>query len=294
MYGTTFHGSISIACAGKEEPYIIPTPYGEMRSRSGAQLKYTANDALKFHQSILKNNPLGESANIFLENPTKDEVKESIEQIREVLAEKSGNGFYFFFAGHGIYGTGDLVLADENLTAVELLEMIGGTNDDHDISLTTEIRLDSCYSGSFLIDIILELEKEIYNVYLMEGFAASMFDEKSWEMSFLEHGAYSFTLLHPGNEYVNSKQLVEAIENNNHRIIAKYAQAGIAMKAPPIPFLTQARQHSMSVYKHNLIGMDNYGDFQLSDLKPPLTREKIIAEIIEIRSSFLKSIGKNV
>lgn len=293
MYGTTFHGSLSIACAGKEESSIVATPYGEMRSRNGAKLKYTANDAFKFHQNILKDNPLGESAKIYLENPTKKEVRESMEQIRQVLAEKSGDGFYFFFAGHGVYGSGNLVLADEHLTAVELLEMIGGTNDNYDVSLTTEIRLDSCYSGSFLIDIILELEKEIYDIYLIEGFAASMFDEKSWEMSFLEHGAYSFTILHPGNKYINGEELIAAIENNNHKIIAKYAQAGIAMNVPSIPYLTQARQHSMSIYKHNLVAMDYYGDFQLVDLEQPISREKIIAKIIEIRTSFLESIGKS-
>jgi hypothetical protein len=47
MYDRPFSASLVIACEGKEDPEIIKSPYGDMRSREGALLKYVKNDAAK-------------------------------------------------------------------------------------------------------------------------------------------------------------------------------------------------------------------------------------------------------
>lgn len=137
------------------------------------------------------------------------------------------------------------------------------------------IILDSCYAGSFLIDIVVELENHNHGIKLLDAKASSLHNEKSWELSFLEHDA--FTFLNPGNKHVDSRELTRAIEKNDNTIIAKSLQGLVAMMACPVAFLTRGRQHPIDCVKGYIFSISGLGEFSLGDIEETITRDLLIA-----------------
>jgi hypothetical protein len=148
------------------------------------------------------------------------------------------------------------------------------------------LRLDSCYAGSFLIDIVVELQKEGYSIELRDAMVSSMHDEKSWELSFLEHGAFTFAFLNPGNSYVKANELSIAIERNDHKMIAKYLQGLVGMMASPVSFLTQGRQHPIQCTKGYFFEVTGLGGFSISDIAGAVTRESLVNLFEKVRQDF--------
>lgn len=276
-----YAASLVIASQGKQEAELVNTAYGEIRSRDGANLKFTANDAKGVFQKWIKTNRhLPTEAHVYLENPTKSEVKNAFSEINGLLSQypQEKTGIDIYFAGHGEFPTGSLVLRDENLHFNELLDLISEPIDITAGSRGFSLMLDSCYSGSFLIDIVVALEKKEFGVKLLDAFTSSMHNEKSWELSFLEHGAFTFTFLNPGNQYVMPHELTKAIEEDDQRMLAKFLQGMVGMLASPVAFLTKARQHSISCskgYNGYQFSINGLGSFSLSNLKE-INRELII------------------
>ena len=276
MYDREFSASLIIASKGTELAEVRTTPYGEIRSRDGADLKYTSNDAKGIYQRWAEHNNLEQEAYVYLENPTKSDVEEAINQINEILSNypQEKTGIDLFFAGHGEPFSGSLVIKDYILSAEELVYMISKPLDKTKGSRGLSFILDSCYAGGFLIDTIIELEKSEITIRLFDALVSSMHDEKSWELSFLEHGALTFSFLNKGNEYVDDLEFTKAIEKNDFKIIAKYLQGMVGLRgASSVAYLTQARQHSIDCIKGHHFTVIGHGTFSLTDIKETITKE---------------------
>jgi hypothetical protein len=186
-----------------------------------------------------------------------------------------------YFAGHGENSTGSLVLSNDVLSSEELLDYIsssvkkGKAKGIRGLSLM----LDSCYSGAFLIDTILEIDKNFQNVKLYDVEISSRYNEKSWELSFLEHGAFTYSFLNRGNGYVNQKELSKAIDNNNHGVIAKYMQGSVGMMACPVAYLTQGKQHAISGVKGCFFGGVDISEYEWGSLTKDLLLDLFDKEV---------------
>jgi hypothetical protein len=287
MHDREFSANLIIASKGPEQSEVTPTIFGEMRSRDGADLRYTTNDAIGMCANWREHQTLPDEAFIYLENPTKSNVEDSIKQINGVLSNypQEKTGIDLFFAGHGLPRTGSLVLKDDTLCAEELIEIMSRPLDKSKGSRGLSFFLDSCYSGGFLIEIIIELLKDNHPVRLYDALVSSMYDEKSWELSFLEQGAFTFSFLNKGNAYVDRIEFARAVQNNDSRVIAKYIQGMVGSAgADPVTFLTQGKQHSIDCLKGHYFTVSGYGSFSYTDLE-----EKITREILEEKFSMARS-----
>jgi hypothetical protein len=65
------------------------TVYGEMRSRDGANLKFTTNDAKGVYEKWSEDESVPPEAHVYLENPTIFELKQAIHKINAVLSRYS-------------------------------------------------------------------------------------------------------------------------------------------------------------------------------------------------------------
>jgi hypothetical protein len=287
MYDREFSASLIIASKGPAQAEVRSTAYGEMRSRDGADLRYTSNDAKGMYSNWLENQNLPSEAFIYLENPTKSVVEEAVNQINGVLSNypQEKSGIDLFFAGHGHPRSGSLVLKDGNLSAKELIDLISRPLEKTKGRRGLSFFLDSCYSGGFLIDTIIELEKDDSTLRLFDALVSSMYDEKSWELSFLEHGAFTFSFLNKGNAYVDRLEFARAVEKNDSRIIAKYLQSMVGtMGGDSATFLTQGKQHSIDCIKGHHFTIGGFGNFSLTELE-----EEISREILEERFKMARS-----
>lgn len=283
MYDRKYSASLVIGCEGKSEPQVEQTYFGEMRSRSGANLKYVINDAKKIFEKWSTDNELPNEAHICLQNPDKKEVIQAIQSINKILSEynQEQTGLDVFFAGHGEYGTGSLVMNDDTFSAEELIYHMSENLDSSKGERGLSFFLDSCYSGSFLIETILTSEKSKCPIRLFDAKVSSLPKEKSWELSFLEHGAYTFTFLNEGNAYVPQKELTKAIEKQDHALVAKYIQGMVAMISSPVAFLTQGKQHSIDCMKGYIFSVEGYGDFTTAEFEKGELSKEVLLELFE-------------
>lgn len=283
MYDRKYSASLIIGCEGKSESQVEQTYFGEMRSRSGAKLKYVINDAKKIFEKWSTDNELPEEAHIYLQNPDKNEVIQAIQSINKILSKynQEQTGLDVFFAGHGEYGSGALVMKDDNFSAEELIYYMSENLNSSKGEKGLSIFLDSCYSGSFLIETVLSTKKSKCSIRLFDAKVSSMPKERSWELSFLEHGAYTFSLLNEGNAHVPRNGLTKAIEKQNHALIAKYIQGMVATISSPVAFLTQSKQHSIDCMKGYIFTVEGYGDFTTADFKPGDLNREILLELFE-------------
>jgi hypothetical protein len=290
MYDREFSANLIIASKGMGKAEIRHTAFGEIRSRNGANLKYTSNDAKAIYSTWSKHHNLPDEAYIYLEDPTKLAVEEAIHQINEVLSKypQEKTGIDIFFAGHGYPYSGSFMLKDDRLSAEELIDIISRPLEKAKASRGLGLILDSCYAGGFLIDIIIEIEKEKNALRLFDALVSSMYDETSWELSFLEHGAFTFSFLNKGNSYFDNLEFAKSVENNDNKIITKYLQGIVgSMGASSVAFLTQGRQHSIDCLKGHHLTVNGHSSFSLTDIKGTITRdileEKFSEAKVEIR-----------
>ena len=79
--------SIVIACKGQQQPNVLQTRFGEIRSRSGAQLKYTARDAEGIWENFRKNEAeLPDNLHVLLIEPKKSQVHEALRTVSKKFA----------------------------------------------------------------------------------------------------------------------------------------------------------------------------------------------------------------
>lgn len=285
MYDRPKSISIIVASKGYDKSEIEMTAYGEISTRAGANLKYTQNDANGILELWKKEDDF---EILYLINPTKQELIDIFRKADQILSEfdQDQTGIDFFFAGHGEYPTGALVLSDGILTASELVIVMSENLHPKKGDRGLGIILDSCYSGSFLVDLVVNLDNKYQNIFLFDAIVSAMYDEPAYEMSFLEQGVLTYTILNEGNGYVDKKLFKEAIENNNYKIIAKYMQGLVAMTTSPIVYLTQGKQHEVRCYKGNLFEVGNGDSFVIYETckEGELNREALYFELNKARN----------
>jgi len=113
----------------------------------------------------------------------------------------SGGSLSLTFAGHGRYPDGALVLRDGSVRAEDLatfLEDLWEPSPWHAGTLRVALKLDSCYSGAFLLR---WLERVYASGLLVPYFShvSSMPDEVSFEDSSVGHGLFTFCISHSGH-----------------------------------------------------------------------------------------------
>ncbi|MEX0319434.1 MAG: hypothetical protein AB3N21_15855 [Ruegeria sp.] len=277
MYDREFSGSLVVACSGPAVAETAMTGFGEMRSRSGANLKYTSADACKIHRLWSKDGRVSKDAHALLIDPSAQEFAEAIDRVSDEIGAfpQQKTGIDLYFAGHGRPGNGALVFKDNHVTATQFIKLVKKSLVSGAGVRGLSITLDSCYSGAFLFETIVALQKDC-DLQLYDALCSSMHDEKSWELSFLGHGAFTYAHLNKGNKYVDPIKFAQAIDEQDDSMIAKYLQGVVASNADPTAFLTRGRQHSIDCVRGGDIDAGTRGRIDVSDLDWPLDVPKIV------------------
>ena len=261
--------TIIVASSGPDEPERYQTRFGEIRSRSGASLEYTARDAESVC-ALWRNAEadLADELQLLLIDPTLGEVECALRNVSTRIREAypADIGLDLFFAGHGEEGTGNLVLKGGTLSPTQLLELQADDVDlDNGGARTIGVWLDSCYSGAFLLRLAIESFENFEGFRLDEGSASCLPDETCWEMDILEHGVFTYAHLHPGNSHVDRERFNRAILHNGRKEIAKGLQGLVGMTSNSSAFLTDGKQFSMSLTKHVISVDGGFADVELGE-----------------------------
>lgn len=278
MYDRRYSGSLVVACSGPEDAPMLPTIFGEMRCRSGASLKYTSADAKLVYDHWSTDQQVPYDAHVLLLDPSLSEFEAAIERISAELGEfpQGETGIDLYFAGHGLPNSGALVLRDREVSAADFVTMINRNLSSNKGVRGISMMLDSCHSGAFLFNAMVALQGDRQQVRLYDALCSSMHDEKSWELSFLEHGALTYTHFHRGNSHIDASAFQRAIDDQDHRTIAKCVQGLVAMMADPTTFLTQGKQHSIDCINGASITSKSRGSADVRDLDQPFSVEMIL------------------
>ena len=276
-----------IASSGHEEGRIVQTRFGEMRSRDGALLEFTTNDAEAIFD-IWEKGDVDSVPNDFhclLVDPTLAQVEQAIRQCSRKLAQFSqeDTGLDLFFAGHGEKCSGNLVLKDGTLSPTRLLDLQSEeVNTRSGGPRGIGVFLDSCYSGAFLLRLALETYPRFDEFRLLEGLVSCLPDEESFEFKFLEHGALTYTFLNHGNKSVDREQFNKAILRQDLLMIIKGLQGLVAMTGNATAFLTEGKQFSVSLTKE-VITVD--GDYAEDTVGPESTFKSLSTNLTKFKKN---------
>jgi hypothetical protein len=177
-----------------------------LRPRMAADLRYTTADA-----DFLRNHwrdpwdPGRHVESFRSKQPTCRQFWDDVVRACDWLAQHrsdddwNGGGLNLTFAGHGRDGDGALVLEDGVVSPDELVERlreIWSRLPEEVGRLRVSLRLDSCYSGGFLLRWLSGTYA--YSDELAPYFsqASCMPDEISWEESSLGHGVFTYCTSH--------------------------------------------------------------------------------------------------
>ena len=261
--------SIVIASSGSDKPDRRQTRFGEIRSRTGACLKYTRRDAESVYALWRKADAdLADELQLLLIDPTVGEVECAVRNVSTRIREAypADIGLDLFFAGHGEEGTGNLVLKDGTFSPTRLLELQADDVGPGNGGLRTiGVWLDSCYSGAFLLRLAIESFEMFEGFRLDEGLASCLPDETCYETDILEHGVFTYAHLHRGNSHVNQERFNGAILHNGRKEIAKCLQGLVGMTSNSSAFLTEGEQFSMSLTKHVISVDGGFADVELGE-----------------------------
>lgn len=263
MYERHHSASIIVACSGPNETSFIDSPFGKIRSKDGADLKFTSNDA-KGIFSKWENSNVPENTSKYLENPTLLELISAIKDVSEVLAEfpQGQTGIDFYYSGHGALADGGWVLRDKNFTAEMLCEEMSKFIIPRAGIRGISLMLDSCYSGAFLINLMVHLEN-LANLRLFDAQTSCLHNEKAYESKMLGHGFFTYTKLFPSNKHVPIEEFKDAIIKKDFKTQTMHLQGLVSSMVCPTFFLTQGRQTVLDVMKGNFINVKGHGDYTL-------------------------------
>ncbi len=280
--------SIVIASSGPDEPERRLTRFGEIRSRGGASLKWTARDAESVYALWTKaESDLPDELQRLLIDPTVGEVECVLRDVsaRILEAYPVDIGLDLFFAGHGEEETGNLVLKEGTLSPTRFLELqAGDVGPGRSEQRTIGVWLDSCYSGAFLLRLALEAFEDSEGFRLDEGLASCLPNETCWEMDILEHGIFTYTQLHRGNSHVDQERFNRSILDSDPAELAKGLQGLVGMTSNPSAFLTEGRQFSMSLTKHVISVQGDFTTVELGEMND-------FGDISRRLTNFKESIG---
>ena len=261
--------NIVIASTGPEPVDAFRTRFGELRSRSGALLRYTKNDAKGIYNLRRQRDPDSpDDLHVLLIDPTIGDVESAIASISSRLHDEYGNaiGLDLFFAGHGAPCTGGLILKDGVLLPDRFLDLQA-----KDVGSGSNVRrigvfLDSCYSGAFLLNLAIHAFEDFEGFRFDGSLASCLPDEESYELDILDHGVFTYTHLYEGNRHVDSKRFNQAILENDVAEIAKGLQGLVSMNgSSATAFLTEGRQFPIFLAKHTIDVEGGFARVNLAD-----------------------------
>jgi hypothetical protein len=261
------YASISIACDGSAPGVIRSGPGGLRRLRTGAQLQNVVADAQYWHKIFKEDvDPPGAGRHILLENPTKKDVLDALDDVGSYLEESirvgapgwPGGELHFAFSGHGT-DDGKLELADNELSATELVDSIVAPMSSAKYTRRIGVVFDSCYSGLTLAQLLLHPETGRH-ISLRDGFAAALHDEGAWELDHLGHGALTFTMKNAGNAHVDFSKLARAVQENDQKYLRLALQAFVPN---PVTYLTEGDQHSIDLLNGHYVKVKGAGSIEV-------------------------------
>lgn len=256
-----------------------------MRCRDGALLEQTGNDAERVYEMWKDSErDVSDALSILLVDPSLHQLSCTIRQISKKLddAHPDDIGLDFFFAGHGLPCTGDLVLRDGMLTPEMLLGLQARETEAGRGERTIGVWLDSCYSGAFLIRLAIRAFEDFVGFRLDEGLASCLPNEVCFEMDSLQHGVFTYTRLHTGNRHVDSEHFNRAILRNDREGIAKGLQGLVGTMGSPSAFLTEGEQFSMSLMKH-VLGVD--GGYATVELGEKSDYDEVVRKLTDFKDA---------
>ena len=266
--------NIVIASSGQESANRYRTRryrtrFGEIRSRNGAKLQYTTNDAESMFKLWKKaSNDLPNEFHSLLIDPTIEEVEHKIREISTLIRDSrdDGIGIDLYFAGHGENNTGNLVLKNATLSPTRFLELQAG-----DVRFVNGhprimgVFLDSCYSGAFLIELAVLANNNFDLFHLEDGKCSCLPDEECYEEESLNHGIFTYIFLHNLDKfgfYVAKSKLNRAVLNNDRSAIDISLEGFFE---PTTACLTEGRQHSMDLMKGQITVDENFASVELEE-----------------------------
>lgn len=267
---------ISISCSGPENGKIMKLRGGKLRTRNGADLKFTTADSDWFFQQMHNEvNPLTMKVKHYrLINPSIDDFSNTLSKASSFLKQYTtnkdwdGGSIILIYAGHGFGKKGSLVFKNSSLVdAADVMRFLANEIPKTSRRLRIDAIVDSCYSGAFLADLLQtahnELEDRIFPCTL---FGASLPDEESLESDRFGHGIFSHSYI----QDVNSPPLhnrikwlwLKTIGRDKHGL----SQGGVS-------YLTDGKQHSfeyengsLSVHSHGFIRFNLPFNYSFNDL----------------------------
>lgn len=265
---------ISVSCSGPEESTVFRGPIGEIRRRSGADLRYTTADSDWLYEHFrTPNYDTGpEDIHVRLVNPERQEFLRAVEDVSNQLNtftckdNWSGGSLTVVYAGHGKRRTGALVFKDAPLTGHELLKTVAKHASDDKHRRRLDLVLDSCFSGAFVSSVIAEAVNHRRNtVFPCSLFAAALHDEYAWEYPRYGHGIWTSAFqqqtksprLHGNRLWM----LVRVLWRRFTKAEKKQLYNG------GVAYMTSDKQHSM-LYENGTFDLSGFGGFDLHDIAP--------------------------
>ncbi|MCY4172060.1 MAG: caspase family protein [Bacteroidetes bacterium] len=263
--------NIVVASSGPEEPDLITTNYGKIRSRNGALLKHTQRDAESIFRLWKKQEEphLPVELQVLLIDPDINQFENAIRNISKKIRDSYQNeiGIDLFFAGHGEQETGNLILKDGKVTPIQFLELQSEDIMSNDETRTIGIFLDSCYSGAFLLHLAIESYENFNGFKFDNGLASCLPDEKCYEMDILQQGVFTYSHLNTGNSYIDKQRFNQNILDGNHEEMIRDLQGMVGMISSPTAFITEGKQFSMSLWKHVIMVEGDFATVEMLDEK---------------------------
>lgn len=284
--------SVAAACAGAGNGTVRGGPAGPRRSRNGALLAHVEADARYWHARLPRERAgfLDEKSDppdfrdALLIEPTRQEVLDTLFQasvaVEAFSAEPDwdGGGVDFVFAGHGL-PDGRLVVQDGALSASELIDAVLEPRHDRRAKRRLALVLDCCHSGRTLAEVVVD-KRQKTDFLLIDGFAACMHDELSWELDLLGHGVLTSSMgAKPAVDWKEGEaKLARAAREGDET----YLRGALHRHTPnPVTYLTQGDQTSVEVINGWHIeakgggSVDLLGDLTLYRVLDALERARI-------------------
>jgi len=298
--------SVAVACAGSGTGTVRGGPAGRRRSRDGAQLAHVEADARYWHARLPEERASfwededrapPEFRDTLLIAPARQEVLDALYQasvaVEAFSAEPDwgGGGVDFVFAGHGL-PDGRLVVTDGAVSASEVIDAVLEPRQDSREKRRLALVLDCCHSGRTLAEVVVDKRQET-DFLLIDGFAACMHDELSWELDLLGHGVLSCAM---GAKPMGTDPAIDRMEEEVKLARAvregdeKYLRGALHRHTPnPVTYLTEGDQTSVEVMNGWHIEAKGGGTV---DLLGDLTLARVLDALERARTAELLSTVK--
>lgn len=274
-----YNAYISISCSGPENSSIAVSRVGKIRSRSGADLRFTTADAdcLYNHFKSPNYDTRPNDVHIRLVNPRVGEFLDTIVTVSNALdnfktqENWAGGCIHIIYAGHGRDGDGALVFKDGIVLGANLAEHIATHTSCSEHRRRIDIVLDSCHSAAFQAEVVAKAINDCKDsIFPCSLFAACLHDELAWEYPRHGHGIWTASFLQqirsPSPAQPRWILLLKLLWRRYRKLEQQKLYGG------GVAFMTDNKQHSMT-YENGMFEVNGYGSFELPDTSAVNTSE---------------------